>query len=158
MSEGLFLGTYDPARLVVLLDNQPVYGFAEGSMVSVEKNEDFVTPYVGSKGEFSRAINRDRSGTITIRLQHNSPFVGVIEGWANADYPPVINFTVFDPASSAQFGSSIAWLNADATHDFGDEIGEREYVFWAGNIRRGTPNSNLLASLAYAATQGLTGN
>lgn len=157
MSNGLFLGTYDPEQVVILLDNLPVMGFAEGSMVSVEKNEDFSNSYVGTKGEYSRAINRNKSGTITIRLQHNSPFVAIIEGWANQDYPPVISFAVVDPASYETFGNTHCWLNTDAVHDFSNEIGEREYVFWAGNIRKGSIG-NPIASLAYAAAQGLIGN
>ena len=156
MSSGLFLGTYDPDKLIILLDDQIVFGFAEGDMVVVEKSEDFSNEYVGTKGEVSRAINRDVTGTITVRLQHNSPFVGIIERWANADYPPVINFTVKDPSSSAQFGSSLCWLKKDATHNYGDNIGEREYVFFTNQIRRGSPNLNLFSSLAYAAFQGLS--
>ena len=55
MTTGLFLGTYDPDKLIVLLDDQEVYGFAEGDMVIVEKSEDFSNEYVGSKGEVSLA-------------------------------------------------------------------------------------------------------
>jgi hypothetical protein len=156
MSNALFLGNYDPNACIILLDDQEVYGFTEGDMVVVERSEDFSTEKVGTKGEVSRAINRNATGTITIRLQHNSPFVRVIEEWANADYPPVVNFTVKDPASSAQFGSSLCWLKTDATHNFGDEVGDREYVFFTSQIRRGSPNLNLFSSLAYAAFQGLS--
>lgn len=156
MTIGLFLGTYDPEKLIVLLDDTIVFGFAEGDMVVVERSEDFSNEYVGSKGEVSRAINRNATGTITIRLQHNSPFIHIIEGWANADYPPVVNFTVKDPASSAMFGSALCWLKTDASHNYGNEIGEREYVFFTNSIRRGSPNLNLLGSLAYAAFQGLS--
>lgn len=156
MSNALYLGTYDPEKCIILLDDQEVYGFAEGDMVVVEKSEDFSNEYVGTKGEVSRAINRNATGTITIRLQHNSPFVRVIEEWANADYPPVVNFSVIDPASYEKFGSALCWLKTDATHNFGDTIGEREYVFFTNQIRRGSPNLNLFSSLAYAAFQGLS--
>lgn len=155
MATGLFLGTYDPDKLIVLLDDQEVYGFAEGDMVVVDKSEDFSNEYVGSKGEVSRAINRNATGTITIRLQHNSPFIRTIEQWANADYPPVVNFSVVDPASYEKFGSALCWLKTDASHNFGNEIGEREYVFFTNQIRRGSPNTNLLSTLAYAAFQAL---
>lgn len=52
-----------------------VTGFAEDSMIRTEKNEDNIIPYVGIRGDATIAKNADDSGTITVNLAHNSPWV-----------------------------------------------------------------------------------
>lgn len=42
--------TYDPDEVIIQVDGLDVYGFAEGSMVSVERSQDFFNNYVGTRG------------------------------------------------------------------------------------------------------------
>ncbi len=149
MSDGLFLGTYDPQQVVVSLDDTPIIGFADGDAIVVEKNEDFSSETVGIKGEVSRAINRDRTGTLTITLQHNSPSVAQIEAMAHAEYPPVVKVSVADPSSVESFASTQAWLKTDASHAFGDEVGTREYTFFLTTVRKGNFIANFATDLAF---------
>lgn len=151
----MFIGTYDPDATILLLNDLPVFGFADGESIVVERNEDFTNELVGIKGDVARAINRNATGTLTFTLMHNSPFVQVIEAMAHADYPPVVNFGMQDPSSFESFGSSQCWLKTDASHSWSNEVGSREYVFFATNIRRGSPTNNVIGALAYAANRGL---
>lgn len=133
-----FLRTYDPEQVVIVLNEEPVVGFADGEMVTVEKNGDFFFNMVGTKGEVSRAMNRDNTGTITLRLQHTSPFIERIQQYAFADnfggVPPILGFRIYDPSSNDQLLATQVWLNTDASHTWGNEVGVREYQFFAVNV------------------------
>ena len=147
---GFYLGTYDPQAVVLTIDKIPVVGFSDGDAITVERSEDFSNETVGIKGEVSRAINRNATGTLTVTLQHNSPSVAQFEQMMHADYPPVITIECFDPASAEKFSASYGWLKTDASHTFGDEVGSREYTFFLSNIRQGQYIENFAENLAFA--------
>lgn len=149
-----FLATYDPNEVQIILNGEEVYGFPDGDMVTVERSEDLFNNMVGTKGEVSRALNRNKSGIITIRLQHTSPFVKRIMEYAIADsfggIPPIMNFIIKDPSSNDQVIATQCWLNTDATHSWSNEVGVREFQFFAVNVVSG-PNTNLAVGQAFAA-------
>lgn len=147
---GLFLGTYDPGQLVLTIDELPVIGFQEGDSIVVERSEDFSSETVGIKGEVSRAITRNETGTLTVTLQHNSPSVAQFEAMMRADYPPVVKIALYDPSSAESFSATYGWLKTDASHSFGNEVGSREYVFFLNKIRQGTYKDNFVSDLAFA--------
>lgn len=153
-----FLATYDPDKVSVLLNGEEVYGWADGDAITVERNNDITTEMVGMKGEISRAVNRDKSGMITLRLQHTSPFIERIMGYILADdangVPPIMNFVIKDPASNDQIIATQCWPKTDASHTWGSEVGVREYRFFAVNVVA-APNTALSSSLAFAANLGL---
>lgn len=136
-----FPATYDPDEVRVLINGLEVYGFAEGSMVTVERNQDYFNNYTGTRGEVSRAVVRDDSGIITFRLQHTSPFIETIRNLITVDaiagVPPVIAITIQDPSSYEQVVASFCWINNDGTMEWGNEITEREYQFFATNVTAG---------------------
>lgn len=152
-----FLATYDPDKVAIILNGEEVYGFPDGDMVTVERNEDLFNNMVGTKGEVSRALNRNTSGTITIRLQHTSPFIKRIMEYALADstggIPPIMNFIIKDPSSNDQIIATQCWLNTDATHNWSNEVGVREFQFFAVNVVS-APNTNLAAGQAFASLLG----
>lgn len=152
-----FIGTYDPLAVNIQLGGQEVYGFADGEMVTVEKNADFFNNMVGTKGDVTRAVNRDNTYTITIRLQHTTPFIEIIENYkavqSVAQIPPVLTFQLDDPSSFDRSFAAQVWLNVDATHDWGDETGVREYQFFAVNGVTGANTS--VTALNFAVNAGL---
>lgn len=133
MSE--FIATYDPKKVIIQVDGEEVYGFAEGTMVSVERNEELFNNQIGTKGEVARAVNRNKTALITVTLQHVSPFVAKIKEWAAQDIAPVITFGVIDPASYDDLLVAQCWLQKDSTHEWGNEVGNREYQFFAVNLQ-----------------------
>lgn len=51
----------------------PVFeGFDEGSLVTLERNADLHTNKVSADSKLARAINPDRTGTVTVSLMQNS--------------------------------------------------------------------------------------
>lgn len=150
-----YMGSYDPNRVIVIVDDIPVIGFQDGESIVVERNEDFSNETVGIKGEVSRAINRNSTGTLTLTLQHNSPSVAQFEAMMRGgeggidDFPPVIKISVYDASSAEAFSSSYAWLKTDASHSWSDEIGSREYTFFLTSIRQGGFIEQFAPNLAF---------
>lgn len=152
------LATYDPQSVQIQLNAENVTGFADGDMVTVTRNEDLTSEMVGTKGEITRAINRNSTATITLRLQHTSPFVTRMIEYATADnlfgIPPILDFRVVDPSSSDVIVAAQCWIKSDTDHAWGNETGVREYTLFAVNYQS-APNELLSTSLAYAQTVGL---
>lgn len=78
------IGTYDPNQVEIIstLDvisgdgPEPMSGFAEGTFINLSRNEDLFNSYVGTRGEVSRAINRNQTYTLTFTLQQTSEWNG----------------------------------------------------------------------------------
>lgn len=66
---------YDPAKVSVVVSGLVITGFAESSVVTVARNEDIVTPTVGSQGDVVYSENANQSATITMVLQSTSASV-----------------------------------------------------------------------------------
>lgn len=60
---------YDPIKVSVIVSGLVVTGFADSSVVKVARNEDIVTPSVGSQGDVVYSENANQSATITMSLQ-----------------------------------------------------------------------------------------
>lgn len=152
------LGTYDPQEVAILINGQEAYGFPDGQMVTVVKNEPFTMERIGTKGDVTRAIVRDASYIMTLRLQSTSPFIEVIEGFKFLDgaiqAPPLITLSVNDPSSYDQFIGVQGWLKEDTEHEWSNEVPIREYNFFIVNGVSG-PN-NAVSALNFAANAGLT--
>lgn len=152
-----FIGTYDPLAVIIELNGEQVFGFPDGAMVTAEKNADFFTNMVGTKGDVSRAVMRDNTYTITLRLQHTSPFIEKIEAYKAVDsvagIPPLLTFKVKDPVSFDQIFAAQMWLNTDASHEWAETVGVREYQFFAVNGVSGP--STAVSILNFASSAGL---
>lgn len=66
---------YDPMKVSVIVSGLVITGFADSSVVNVARNEDIVTPSVGSQGDVVYSENANQSATITFSLQSTSASV-----------------------------------------------------------------------------------
>lgn len=132
-----FIGSYDPGQVSFLLNGVEITGWAEGDMITVEKNEPHFNVHVGTQGEVSRARIRDNTYTVTIRVQQVSPSIPDIEGLKILDnitkQPPVIPLYVSDPSSGDTLIGGNAWLMEDPTRSWGNEVAVREYTFFVAD-------------------------
>ena len=51
------MAVYDSMKVNVSINNTLVTGYADGTMVTSERNEDRVVPYSGVKGEYAYSLN-----------------------------------------------------------------------------------------------------
>lgn len=69
---GLNMDIYSFDNVTMLVDQRPITGYAEGSTVKIEDNEDSILPKVGLDGSVSYAGNSNRSAKVTFTLSQDS--------------------------------------------------------------------------------------
>ena len=63
---------YSFDNVTMLVNERPITGYAEGSTIKIEDNEDSILPKVGLDGAVSYANNSNRSAKITFSLAQDS--------------------------------------------------------------------------------------
>lgn len=77
--------TYDPRQVQLIVGGQIGSGFADDSMIEVERDEDAYVKKVGADGSVTRGRIADRTGKIRVYLMQSSSFNSVLSGFAIAD-------------------------------------------------------------------------
>lgn len=124
--------TYDPDKVIVTFLGIPMSGYADGTFISVERNEDAFALTVGADGETARTRNQNRSGTITLTLMQSSSSNDTLSAAAAAD--ELTGLGIGALAIKDAFGTTLciapnAWIKKMPTTEFGKELANREWVF-----------------------------
>ena len=125
------VNTYDPGSVSVIWGAIPVVGFASGAMVTVEWNQPQANLHMGTKGEASRAVVRDKSGRITIRTSATSSANDLLDIQAALDEltgAGALPVAVIDASGTSLYFGDAAWLSQRPTREFGDSVAELEWV------------------------------
>src|SRR5690625_2008017 len=118
--------TYDPQDVNVIVDGTIITGFAEGTMVTAEKDEDDFTATYGAQGDYSSAESHNTLGTVTITLKHNSPSLSFLRSLRNQRaFFPVYVTDANDDSEVRAGGSDARVLNAPGL-ERGNETTETE--------------------------------
>ncbi|WP_416730304.1 phage structural protein [Fictibacillus sp. JL2B1089] len=117
--------TYDPKDVTLTVDGRFITGFAEGSMVECEKDEDNFSAKVDAQGKVSVAISNNPLGTMTVTLEQTSPDVKYLNAIANSK--KVVPVWLKGPTEKA--GGTQAMIKKPAGINFGDETEDREFKF-----------------------------
>lgn len=129
--------TYDSCEVIVSVGGQPLTGFAQSSKVTVERDEDAFTKYIGVDGEVSRSKNCNKAGTVTITLAQTSPSNDLLSELALNDEAAnsgVVPILIRDLNGTTLATAPDAWVRKLPSAEFGKEIGEREWVFDCGRL------------------------
>lgn len=118
--------TYDPKDVNVVVDGTIITGFAEGTMVTTEKDEDDFTVTYGAQGDYSVAESHNTLGTITLTLKHNSPSLPFLRSLRNrrAFFPVYV--TDANDDSEVKAGGSDARVLKAPGFERGNETTETE--------------------------------
>lgn len=76
---------YSPQFVTVSFNGVILTGFADGTFVEVEREDDAFTKRVGSQGDVVRVQSMNRSGKITVTLQNQSPTNDILAAFALTD-------------------------------------------------------------------------
>ena len=123
--------TYDPALIVASFLGIPISGYADGTFVAVERNNESFTLMVGAGGEAARARSRNSSGKVTFTLMSTSPVNDLLSSAWHADelvgagVGPVM---VKDMAGGTLCIANNAWIQKGPKVEYGKEISTREWV------------------------------
>jgi len=123
--------TYDPRNIVVNIGGAIITGFADGTFVAVERNEDMFKKVSGADGITSRAKQNDGSWTLTMTLAQTSPSNDILSAFALKDEfsnKGVVPVLIKDIGGTTNIASAFAWVRKLPKVEYGKEITNREWI------------------------------
>ena len=123
--------TFDPKSVIVTIGGVPMSGYADGTFLTVDRDEDAFSKVTGADGVTSRVKSNNRSGTMTLSLTQTSSSNDVLSGFvaldeiANAGVVPIL---VKDVSGNSLFFSATGWVKKFPSSEFGKEISNRDWV------------------------------
>ncbi len=129
--------TYDPDLISVVVGGYTLSGFADGTFVTVERDEDTWILSIGADGEGARAKSNNRSGTITITLMQSSDSNKILSDLATADElsnSGVFALLIKDSSGASLYSAETAWIQKPAASEFARELGTREWTIRTDNL------------------------
>ena len=132
-----FFNSYSPDRVVIAFQGVNIVGFAEGTFVEVEREEDEFTKKVGSLGDVTRVHNLNRSGKITITLMQGSPINDLLAGIQIDDGESatgVGSLLIKDLSGSMLCHAANTWIMKHPKIELGKEAGNVVWVFECADI------------------------
>ena len=136
--------TYSPGDCSIIFDGNEMVGFADGTFVTIEREEDSFTKHTGADGEVSRTLNANRSGTVTLTLKQTSDSNRILYGLLDtdeADGSGVAELVVKDNLTNKAFASE-AWIQKPPNQEYGKEQSDREWVFSCAKITFTPPSQS----------------
>ena len=131
------LGNYLPDKVALVAVGIPVTGFAPGTFISVERNEDGFSLQVGSGKESCRTRTNNVSGRITFTLLQSSAVNLLLSAAHNVDMnspagdgiaPSLLNDLSGIPGANTIIAAEKSWIVKMPTVEFANEGGTREWV------------------------------
>lgn len=127
------LGTYYPDQVSLQACGIPISGFAPGTFITVEYNEDAFTLQIGSDGEGCRTRSNNRSGKITFTLQQSSIANLALSALHNVDRRTpagdgIAPSLIKDNSGTTVISAEKSWILKMANVEFSNETTGREWV------------------------------
>lgn len=129
--------TYDPGQLVVSFRGNILTGFAPGTFLRVERNEDNFTLVVGADGEHARARSRNKSAKVTFTLMQTSASNDILSAAAATDEiggDGTGAFLAKDLSGRTVAEAEVAWVKKYPGLEFSNEVGNREWELESGRL------------------------
>ena len=129
--------SYAPNAVTCIVAGNILSGWADDSMVTIERNEDAWMLKVGVDGIGTRAKNNNRSGKITFKLMQTSPSNSTLSALTVADeLSGKAAFTVLirDANGSTLVSALTAWVAKFPSTEFGKEVLTREWSIETDNL------------------------
>jgi len=124
---------YDPAKLIQVLAGIPITGYADGTFVTVVRNEDSFTLRVGATGEACRARSNNKSARITFTLLQSSATNDLLSGLSNLDEMSpggdgIGPYSLNDLFGSTKLIAEKAWIVKPADVTYSQDVETREWT------------------------------
>jgi len=123
--------TYDPKSVVVTIGGVPMSGYADGTFLVVDRDENSFSKVTGADGTTTRVKSNNRSGTMTLTLKQSSPSNDVLSGFATLDElanSGVVPILIKDLSGNSLFFSATGWIQKFPSSEFGKEINNRDWI------------------------------
>lgn len=129
--------TLDPKKVLVIVGGVPMSGFADGTFITVSRDEDSFTKRVGSDGEVARIKNANTTGSIVMTLLQSSASNDVLSGFLVADElsgAGVVPVLIKDLTGLTTIVTATAWVRKPADATFSKEVETREWTLDTGSM------------------------
>ena len=114
--------TYDPKKVILMLNGVLITGFAEDTFVEIEYNSERYAVAVGADGAGIRSKRNDRSATVRITLTAGVLANNVLQGMMALDDAAnagAVLFKMTDKGTGRSYSSVSMWVNKDPEGTYG---------------------------------------
>lgn len=128
---------YDPKKVVVTIGPYTAEGFADGTFITVSRNNQAWNVVSGASGEHARSKSNDLSGTFELTLMQTSATNDILSQYmvldeaSNSGKFPIY---IEDINGGTKIGAAQAWVQQPPSVEFGKELGDRVWTIEAGEI------------------------
>lgn len=129
---GSVVTTYDPSKVLALINGVPATGLDEDSFISIAPATDISSYKVGANGEIARALNSNKCFTVELGLLQSSAYNDYLTGLLEADSISgglIFPLMVQDLRGRTMFLAAQAWISQRPTIAFGSAVGTRTWQF-----------------------------
>lgn len=122
--------TYDPNEVICIVGGAIISGYADGTYLNVERDEQMFQKVVGADGFVSRAKSNNKSGVLTLTLQQTSPSNDVLSGFMVADEltnSGIVPVFIKDAIGTTVLVSGEGWVQQMPAVGYAKEVNNREW-------------------------------
>lgn len=123
--------TYRPQDVIYIFAASEIGGFANGTFLSVARNNDSATYEPGGKGSGTRTLTADRSGRVTSTLQQTSPSNAVFSAQLTAmelDGGGISSFLIKENGGDDLHEGATSWVVRRSDAEYATETSNREWI------------------------------
>ena len=131
------LYTVDPKKIVMVFGTKRIKGFADGTFLDVERNEDMFSEVVGADGEVTRVKSNNRTGTATFTLLQSSTSNDDLSAYALVDEQTglgVFPFIVTDTLGKTNIFSAMGYIKRIAKVEESKTATNREWKIFLVDV------------------------
>lgn len=103
MANDIEIASYDPKKVNVNINGKIITGFSPDGVINVVRNEDIVTPTVGTKGDVTYNENANESVQVTLHLLGSSSSLPFLRSLAVKRKEIRLTITDANDAGAVQF-------------------------------------------------------
>lgn len=125
------LKTFDPKSIVLTVGGAIIGGFADGTFVTVERQEDAYTTTVGADGEVTRVKSNNKLTNVTITLAQTSDSNSILSGFAILDEKSnsgVVPVLLKEAGADTIVAGGRGWIQKLPNIEYSKEITTREWI------------------------------
>lgn len=123
--------TYDSSEVQVIVGGNPITGFADGTFVEIEFDEQQFNKVTGADSFTSRSKTNNYGGSITITLLATAPGNDVLNDIFHRDRRNnngVVPILIKDASGRTRWSAQHSWIQQMPTQSFSKETEERAWI------------------------------
>lgn len=135
------LKVYEPDRVVITLGTILMSGFADGTFVTIDNNEDAFTLQMGTDGDGTRSKSNNQSATISVSLMQSSDTNILMSALHNTDINTpggdgIVPLLIKDLEGTTLYTAEKAWIKKAPSAEFAREATAREWTIETDKLVR----------------------